>query len=71
MPGKSENAAAAGRSFKNRSGSNCRGRCTQKTFPGTITAIDNGTVTIMLENKLEELKAAMEVSISLKNKTSK
>lgn len=42
-----------------------------KTFPGTITAIDNGTVTIMLENKLEELKAAMEVSISLKNKTSK
>ena len=38
----------------------------KKTFPGTITAIDNGTVTIMLENKLEELKAAMEVSISLK-----
>ena len=37
----------------------------KKTFPGTITAIDNGTVT-MLENKLEELKAAMEVSISLK-----
>ena len=33
MPGKSENAAAAGRSFKNRSGSNCRGRCTQKNFP--------------------------------------
>ena len=32
----------------------------KKTFPGTITAIDNGTVTIMLENKLEELKAAME-----------
>ena len=38
----------------------------KKTFPGTITAINNGTVTIMLENKLEELKAAMEVSISLK-----
>ena len=66
MPGKSENAAAAGRSFKNRSGSNCRGAVLKKTFPGTITAIDNGTVTIMLENKLEELKAAMEVSISLK-----
>ena len=32
----------------------------------TGQAIDNGTVTIMLENKLEELKAAMEVSISLK-----
>jgi hypothetical protein len=66
MPGKSENAAAAGRSFKNRSGVIAEAAVLKKTFPGTITAIDNGTVTIMLKNKLEELKAAMEVSISLK-----
>ena len=38
----------------------------KKPSPGPIPAINNGTVTIMLENKLEELKAAMEVSISLK-----
>lgn len=38
----------------------------KKSFPGIISAIDDGTVTITLENKLEELKASMEISISLK-----
>ncbi|WP_455651662.1 HlyD family secretion protein [Phascolarctobacterium sp.] len=43
----------------------------KKSFPGTVTAVANGTVTITLEDKLEELQAATEVSISLKNDASR
>lgn len=38
----------------------------KKKFPGKITAINDNQITILIENKLEELKNGMEVSISLK-----
>ncbi len=38
----------------------------KKSFPGVITAIEDSTVTVMIENKLGELQAGMEVKIALK-----
>lgn len=37
----------------------------KKSFPGTITAVDTGTVTVTIENRLEELQADMAVTVSI------
>lgn len=37
----------------------------KRSFPGTITAIDGTTVTVTIENKLEELQENMQVTVSL------
>ncbi len=45
---------------------NAEAAALKKSFPGTITEISGGTVTVTITDKLEELQAGTDVSISLK-----
>lgn len=66
MPGQPEAASTAGRNTENWAQVNAEAAALKKSFPGTITEISGGTVTVTITDKLEELQAGTDVSISLK-----